>query len=189
MVKNIAGKILLLPAKGFNAALRLIHSINFRRIRTKLIAAFIVTIIPTLLLGSRSYYNSRDALKEVAVESSVSTLTQINNYLSLAMTSVEDISVQIMSNKVLQDYLNYSGTEQYEYYSLRKGADLYINSLVVSNKLISNIYFVGNKGNVMGDKGFLKYDSLTTESLKDDDYYFKVFENSPKPVWYRPGTS
>ncbi len=184
MRKDVVKKIFLLPVKGFKAALRFFTRIKFRRIRTKLIAAFIVSIIPTFILGSLSFYNSRDALKEVAVDSSISTLTQINNYLGLAMTNVEDLSIQIMSNNVLQDYLNYNGTDQYEYYSLRKGADAYINSLVISNKLISNIYFVGNKSNVMGDKGFLKNESLTTEYLKNDEHYLKVFESNPKPIWY-----
>lgn len=105
------------------------------------------------------------------------------------MANVEDLSIQIMSNNVLQDYLNYDGADQYEYYSLRKNADAYINSLVISNKLVSNIYFVGNKGNVMGDKGFLKTGSLTAESLRNDDYYLRVFESNPRPVWYASHSS
>lgn len=48
------------------------------------------------------FYSSRNALKKVAVDSSISTLIQSNNYLNLAMTSVEDLLMQILSNATSQ---------------------------------------------------------------------------------------
>ena len=158
---------------------------KFRSIRTKLIAAFMITIVPILLLGAVSFYSSRNAIKEVAVDSSLSTLLQSNNYLKMAMTNVEDLSIQIFSNSVLQKYLDYDGDEEYQKYSLRKDLDAYLNSLLSANKLVSNIYFVETgSSSVMGDKGFLKMGGVNFESLKNDEYFSRLFASQKKSAWY-----
>jgi methyl-accepting chemotaxis protein len=179
-----AKNVVSLPAKAYSVIVRFLSRFTFRSIRTQLIAAFMITIIPILLLGIVSFYSSRDALKGVAVDSSLSTLTQSNNYLDLAMTNVDDLSIQIMSNEALQSYLNYNGTDEYELYILRKDADSYINTLITINKLISSIYFVDTKGNILGQETNLKTDGLTVEALRNDKYYARVFESHGKSVWY-----
>lgn len=118
------------------------------------------------------------------VDSSLSTLTQSNNYLNLAMTNVEDLSIQIMFNRVLQDYFDYDGTDDLERFNLWDEANSYMISLVAANKLISNICFIENEGNVIGGSGSLKLNGLSIESLKNTKYYTRVFESKNKPVWY-----
>ncbi|HEX2945537.1 MAG TPA: methyl-accepting chemotaxis protein [Clostridia bacterium] len=155
-----------------------------RSIRTKLISAFMITIIPILLLGIVSFYSSRNALETVAVDSSLSTLAQSNNYLKLAMANVEDLSMQIISNTTFQSYLDYNGTDDYDYYALRKEADNYLNTLLISNKLISNIYFIQDSGTILGDKGNLKTEGLSLEKLKKNEFYKRVFDSKGKSEWY-----
>lgn len=160
--------------------------ITLHSIRTKLISAFMITIIPILLLGIVSFHSSRNALKTVAVDSSLSTLAQSNNYLNLAMTNVEDLSMQIMSNATFQNYLDYSGSgaSDFDNYTLRKDADNYLNTLLISNKLISNIYFIQDSGTILGDNGNLNTDGLSIENLKKNEFYKRVFDAKGKSVWY-----
>ena len=163
---------------------------EFRSIRTKLIAAFMVTIVPIILLGAVSFYSSRDALKGLAVENSLSTLLQSSNYLNLAMANVEDLSIQILSNNALQKYLEYDGDEEYERYTLRKDLDTYINSLLTANKLVSNIYFIETGSSlVIGDKGYLKKDGVTFDSLKSDEHFSGLFESKKNSAWYASHSS
>lgn len=169
---------------------RITSFLGFRSIRTKLIAAFMVTIIPIILLGAVSFYSSRNALKEVAIESSLSTLLQSSNYLNLAMTNIEDLSIQILSNDALQKYLNYNGDSEFEVYTLRKDLNTYINSLLTSNKLVSNIYFIETGDSaVIGESGYLRNDGLTFDSLKNDEHFARLFESQKKSAWYASHSS
>lgn len=181
-------KILAFVKKVISAPIYLIKKggSKTRSIRTKLIAAFSLTIIPIFLLGMVSFFTSRQSLKSVAVDSSLSTLQQSNNYLNMALTNVDDLSLQIMSNEKIQEYLNFRVTEEnnFEYFTLRSDVDSYIGSLTNGSKLVNNITFI-KEDQVSGNANkYLNHETLTFEKLKENNNYAKVFENAGRATWF-----
>lgn len=168
-------KVVSSPGKLFKMRGSKLHSI-----RTKLIAAFSITIIPIFLLGMVSFFSSRQSLKSVAVDSSLSTLQQSNNYLNLALTNVDDLSLQIMSNEKIQEYLDFRVTEEnnFEYFTLRSDIDTYISSLTNGNKLVNNITFIKENDVAGNSNKYLSTDALSFEKLKGNKNYAKVFDNA-----------
>jgi len=77
----------------------------FFSIRFKLIAAFMITIIPMILLGIASYNKSAESVKNLATQSTIQTMEQTNKYLDLLLWNTNAVSIQVSENKDIQDYL------------------------------------------------------------------------------------
>src|SRR5690606_20968562 len=77
---------------------------KFSGIGFKLILAFIVMCIPISVLGYISQQKASVALRETAINSTVQTMEQSSKYLNLVFGTVVDTSMQIMSNKTVQEY-------------------------------------------------------------------------------------
>ena len=78
----------------------------FNSIRTKLIAGFMVIIIPIVLLGVISYSKSYNALKKSVTKSSFETLKQMSMNVQSELKNLEDLSSQIMLDESVQKYMN-----------------------------------------------------------------------------------
>lgn len=69
---------------------------NFISVKTKLIMAFMITIIPVILLGVISYNTSGKAIKSLAADSTIQTMEQTNKYMELLLTDIENTTFQLL---------------------------------------------------------------------------------------------
>ncbi|SHI67045.1 methyl-accepting chemotaxis protein [Thermoclostridium caenicola] len=80
--------------------------------RARLILAFMLTILPIILLGQLSYTRASSSIRETAEKTSLETIKQITRYLENTMSVVESAAKQIAEDKDLQRYV-VSVNEQY----------------------------------------------------------------------------
>lgn len=77
----------------------------FHSIRTKLIAGFLITVIPILLLGYISYNKAFNSIKNTATRASFQTLKQVGSNIGLKFSDYEELSTQIMLDDSIQQYM------------------------------------------------------------------------------------
>jgi methyl-accepting chemotaxis protein len=82
-----------------------------KSIRTKLILAFLVSIILIIFQGIISYTNTSNAVKEQAKQASITALVSSGRYLDVLFQTVDSLSGQIYSNPDVQDYLTKDFTD------------------------------------------------------------------------------
>lgn len=80
--------------------------------RAKLILAFMLTIVPIILLGHLSYTRASSSIRETAEKTSLETIKQVTKYLENSMADIEAVAKQIAEDKDLQRYV-VSVNEQY----------------------------------------------------------------------------
>lgn len=76
-------------------------------IKNKLILAFLVTVIPIIMLGILSFNKAKESIEDIAKETSLESIKQLNKYLDLSMSNIEIMSRQIVFD---QDFQKYIGT-------------------------------------------------------------------------------
>lgn len=103
----------------------------------------IVVLIPICLLGFFSYYTTIQISKERAVISGESSLKQLQDSLNFIVNDVENMSVFLIGNQAVQEYLKIEGDliyQQREIYG-------FLSNLAFSKKYIDNILILPMNGN------------------------------------------
>jgi len=159
---------------------------GFHSIRTKLIIAFMVTIIPIIILGVVSYNKSADALESSATQSTIETMQQVNKYMNFLMSNIETTSLQYFANNGLQDYLtsdaDASGTYDLD---LRRSVESLISNDVMNGKIISNIFIIPNNTEILPITFSGSYfHDFSIDSIKDSSFYSKIKEANGQLVWF-----
>lgn len=141
---------------------------SFKTIRAKLLSAFIIMVIPVILLGTVSYRISANALENKARQAAIDTLNQTNNYLDLILKNVEAISLQLLGNSDLLTYL--SGTAStYENLEIRRRVDQTLLTLNMNNDFVSDINILAGDGKSIGSNSYsllsFDYDAFMEDPL------------------------
>lgn len=110
---------------------RLPEIFSFKTIRSKLLTAFLINIIPVIVLGSVSYHISKRSVKEMAQSTINDALTQSRNYLEQVFRNIDALSRQVLSDADIQEYLILSNDNKMKYINLQSEV----------NKKLSNISF------------------------------------------------
>lgn len=153
--------------KDFTA--KIINFFSFKTIRSKLLSAFITTVIPVVLLGIVSYNIAYNALEKKAAEAANDTMTQASNYLNLMFTNIDNLSMQIYSNADMQSYLTTFGKSNYEIYEINKKVTSYIANVSSINKFVSDINIILKDVNPLlssaYNAGTINYDEFIEDPL------------------------
>lgn len=170
-LKKILSKLIIAHK---NVGLRIVTRNTVFGIRFKLISAFMITVIPILILGVISSDTSTKAIKELTTQSSIQTMNQANNFLEMVVKSVEQASTQIVGDEAFLKYIamDKSMLSSDEITS----SEAYIQDKVTksqqSNNFISDIVVVGNYSSY-STTGY-KAQEITLESLKKSVEYEKA---------------
>jgi len=119
---------------------------SFKKIRTKLLTAFILTIIPVILLGVLSYSIADRALMDKAKAAAMDTFKQTNNYLELMFYNIESISTQLMADKDVQKYILSKSDNILENMELKNNLSSALSSIVFTYDFVSDICIVADNG-------------------------------------------
>jgi len=150
-------------------------------IKTRLIAAFMVLVLPILLLGTLSYTTASSSIKNLAISSTKDTMFQASNYLELLFENINSYATQISLDQSIQDYLTnkngrYSDTS-YDVVLLKQEADQSFSRYTFSNRFVDNVLIIG-EGKIMNSfssaASYYKTVGYDLETIKDTDFYNKL---------------
>lgn len=158
--------------------------LRLRSIRSQLISAFMVTIIPMILLGILSYNSSSKALKKSAEQSMQGTILQSSKYMDLLLSNVEELTLQLFLDKDLQAYLSekYSEETIYETIQARQKIESFLASLIMSKDYISDI-FILSKNNTPLTSGSFYLNNFDYKLIEGSSFHERLFEKKIPYVW------
>ena len=157
---------------------------KLRSIKFTLIFAFMITIIPIVILGIVSFNNSYSALKDSASRSSQQTIEQASNYFDLLFNNVEQTSLQISFDDKSQEFFTktFDNPLSYEKYELTKTLDKQLNNIVFTNDNFENIYVIGEKNGIVSTANLSSKD-INMDSLKNINLYKQLKNNEGGVIW------
>jgi len=156
-------------------------------IRTKLILAFLIMIIPIFLLGYVSQKLTYNAIEERVALSTSETIKQSAKHLDMLLRNVRDEYLKILASSQVQDYYNFEITDTDDSSLLAKAtlksrANNYLTNRVFSSSLISDIWIIAGENNSLGTSMLpLQFEQIyTTET---DWYRHSAGVNSHLSFW------
>lgn len=155
----------------------------FSTFRAKLIIAFLLTILPIVLLGQISYTRASSSIRETAEITSLETIKQITRYLSKSMTNIEAISKQISEDRDLQKY-SVSVDQQYTS-AIAESRDRLNQTLVTlkarSQEIGEIAILLGNNRSVITHNSGIEKNAL--ENLQEDSLMKEALESERNMLW------
>ena len=154
-------------------------------ISIKLIAAFLVMIIPISLLGDYSHQTAETNIKNLAERSTIQTMDQMSPYLSLVFSNIEETAMQIKASNDVQWVLsNYEKTDDsYEFMQRWRNIQDFFISLTLNNEFISNIILLIDEDNIIDISGALSGTPLDFSIIENSDWYKAAIEGNGKTIW------
>jgi methyl-accepting chemotaxis protein len=151
-----------------------------KSIRTKLIMAFMVSIVLIIVQGFISYTNTSNTVKTLAKQSSVTAIENSGKYLEIIFRTINDLSNQISSNTDIQDYLSrdFTNDELYEKMELFSKVNTYFLSGTDFNPDISGKVLLSGKENSesLGS-------TVLLSDFKDEEILQKLGESDTRSTW------
>lgn len=132
----------------------------FRSIGFRMTISFLIPVCFIILLGIVSYQKAADAITESYETSTKQTLDSMNNYLALAIDTVQSAYKSYNSDQVVSNYFRGLVTDSSEAAGVQRD---YTKTLIDSTRadaLVSNIFLLGD-----GQQ------AITSTQLKDTDLY------------------
>lgn len=164
------------------------EKIGLRSIRYKLIAGFMSTIIPILLLGYFSFNTASSAIISTAKNSNMNLVYKNSKMLENFITSAENITMQLFTDPDLQDFMQqnvYNNIKQDDpltYITKRRVVEEKLNSYTHSNRTISSITLIGKNNDIIATSG-LNYSEIEFEQLKSNPLYDILMKSQGKMIW------
>jgi methyl-accepting chemotaxis protein len=154
-------------------------------ISIKLIAAFLVMIIPISLLGYYSHQKAETNIKNLSERSTIQTMDQMSQYLSLVFSNIEETAMQIKASNDVQWVLsNYEKTDDsYEFMQRWRNIQDFFISLTLNNEFISNIILLIDEDNIIDISGALSGTPLDFSIIENSDWYKAAIEGNGKTIW------
>lgn len=153
--------------------------VRYTTFRTKLTAAFMITILPILLLGALSANLSAKAIKETTASATIQTMDQTNRYLDLLLWNIERTMLQIAGNNSFSDLAQASGPVPDE--TTTKVAGL-LENIRKSSIFLSDIAIITEDGQVVSTGGY-SINNLNMDTLKKSNFYRKSMRLNGGTAW------
>jgi len=144
-----------------------------------------VIIIPILIIDIISITSSVNLVIGKSKESYLSATVSAGEFFNLLFKNVEDISLQLMSNDVIQKIYSESKSvtvEEYEKYTLKSNAQNMLMNVLNTNNIISAIYIVTNKDTSLfyPTSGA---DYIDFKKLPSARWYKNIMSKNGQAVW------
>ena len=158
---------------------------KMKKIKSKLIIAFLVPIIFIVLQGGITFINTSKSATGNAIQSSVIAMENSGKYLGVVLQTVENLSGQLLANGDVQNYL--SG--KYDKESILEKRDI---STKVQNNLSSTGMFSPEVESIMlipADKSIYPVTSKTPtnvylDQLEESEMFLGLKELKGKGAWF-----
>ena len=151
----------------------------------KLFLTFFTGIIAfVLVVGMTSYQISKGVIQKKVAEASLQTITQAGQKQDYMYTTLEELSMQIILDKDLQDLisgLSLNNTGSYEYMEAERKLNDKLNVYIYANKSIKGIHLYQPDGKIitmLGAQGAGRQEGVASEV-----WFKSALENNGKPLW------
>jgi len=160
-----------------------IKKAGMHSIRVKLIAAFLVLIIPIIILGTESHRLASSKIENITQNSTIQTMTQTEKYLTLVFSQVETIPRQFLANPILQEYYSVrsSDTSIYDEYNLRRDAIAALTGAMQGINLISSITILTDAKTTLNTSNLVPSE-LDWDAVRESYWYQQALE-SKTGIW------
>ncbi len=158
----------------------------FTSIKTQLIAAFMITIIPIILLGLISYNRAFQSIKDTATATSFETIKLLNKNMVMNFSYYEDLSTQIMFDDNVQKYLtsdSSSSETTWEVKQLQQEILSYLNNTKHKDSSIDNITLLLRDGKTIETTSNTVNVASSDSNIFDGPQMTKARELSGKTLW------
>lgn len=155
---------------------------NIYSIRTKLILAFLVPVVLIILLGIISYSKASEGLIRNYESTTLSNMSNMIKYISFGFNNIEAKANLLNSDKELKKY--YSGfykADDVEELTRYREVQALVNSNVLLEDYIGNIYMFSNYGIGISGKGSLDTDFHNKFIAEGEGSLFK--DNNLSSIW------
>jgi methyl-accepting chemotaxis protein len=152
-----------------------------KSILSKMVLMFLLLIIvPVTTIGFISTNTASNNLLESAKDSVAGSTLQTSNYFDVFMEKAKDVSVQILANTTMQQYISMdpNTTPKVDLLTAQQNA-LAVITGINSAYLDLNAKLLFNSGSVIGD--ILTPNDM--DKVLNSNWYKKVMEADGKPVW------
>ena len=161
---------------------------NTRNIRNKLIVAILIPVALIILLGITSYFNTVNAVSSVAESSAITAMKSSGDYLDVNLTSIDNLTFQLFSEKEFQDYLNgdyadYGANESFARLQLRSGAQERLAKAQTSNTNIKSIFVIGTGDNTLYPVGVTIPADMNLDKVINSELYKAADKANGKTIW------
>lgn len=153
----------------------------------KLIASTSLVVIFSLALsGISTFFITKNKVTKDFINSASQILNQNKNYVHLINENVDNISMQLFSNKSLISLLSSDETDLYNKYTIKQQVGDILTNIVHSSgsRIIKSIYLFNDNGYSASSNL-----SISDESLREaaqDDWYKEAIKNGGKSSWTIP---
>ena len=159
-----------------------------KSIRTKFILAFLVPVLLIISLGFTSYLNTSSAVTDVAKQSTIATMQSSGKYVDIVMQTVENMTLQLFTEKDIQDYyggniLEYDPNDIFAISQLRTKVQNRLFKFQSSDVNIKGLNIIGNGNTTILSASVSLNDELNLDSIKDTELYKKVAAANGSIVW------
>jgi methyl-accepting chemotaxis protein len=171
--------------RAFNPIITSFQRINIKKIKTRLILAFLVPVIFIILQGTINYVNTSSTASQRAIQSSEIAMENTGKYIGVILQQVENLSGQIFSDTDVQDYLR-------GYYKNRDALSRSENYTRVKNMLFGTATFAPEVESIMlipADKSSYPIATKTPtgiymDQLEGSEIFLRLSEDTSRGLWY-----
>lgn len=150
----------------------------FYSIRTRLIAAVMIMIVPIVLLGVFSYNKAFSSVRSTAETSSSEIINQTNKYFQLSLENIESDSYQIITNADVIKLITSQETDVFT----KNEVDSLIKSVKRKNSYIDDIVLLLD-GTAPINASDRTIDKKAFENIKNGQLYKKAIEKNGAAFW------
>jgi two-component system sensor histidine kinase YesM len=159
---------------------------NMRLLRKLTLAYLVAILIPTVIIGSFTYFQSMEYIKKEAVQNAEKSIMQIKGDLERRIALIKGVANNIAFNRKIQNLL---------YYRMEFTPDVldyFINSIAAPidytlNFNDANIYRIGVYHN---NNTIPEYSNFFNEAkIKDEDWYESFIKSDMDELWIYPAAS
>jgi len=153
-------------------------------IQEKLLFSFIIlTVIPALLIGILSFYQSSELLKHKTEQYMRDILLETGNNIETKLSEVESLSFQIVSNLVIHDSLiksNKGFSDEKEEIYTERAIDSQLRSMLPSVSGIAAIQVLSNTGTSY----YINPASIPLSAMSLNDINKKILEDGKGSIYW-----
>lgn len=162
-----------------------IKSFRLNSISNKLIAAFLIMIIPISILGYYSKGTAEKAIQQTAAQSTIQTMEQISRYLELIFSTIDNASMQIFTSEDIQDFLliRKDQMQTYDFIQKLQAVQSLLNRHTLSNKYIDGIALLIDENRSIGAGNITALSNVNFEEIKNSEWYKAAIEANGKTIW------
>ncbi|MBO1005899.1 methyl-accepting chemotaxis protein [Pseudogracilibacillus auburnensis] len=150
--------------------------------RKLLITLLLFSMIPVLLIGIFSYNVSSGLIRDKVSDVTEELIGQVTKNYELKVNEINDITLNIMTTKSLQDNVLDVTTlnkDHYDYFSTRKDIEDFLSHQTITNKDIKGIVIISEKDTF----GKLQDFSIDVESNHIQQIFEQIRKSKGQSVW------